>query len=104
MDLIEDVLRMASHSGFVLVSIREDVYRRTTGDEVEKVPANVDHAVHQLIEAKWLEVGGTHQVRYDRYQGPARSVLVPRKSRQTAYRWSALAKLNKGAENGKGAA
>lgn len=92
MELIEQVLREASSSGFVLIGIREDVYKRTTGDVVEKVPPDVDYAVHQLIEAKWLDVGGTHQVRYERYTGSARSVLVPRKSRQAAYRWSALHK------------
>ena len=50
----------------------------------------MDVAVHQLIDARWLEIGGTHHVRYGRYQGPARSVLVPRRSKQAAYRWEAL--------------
>lgn len=91
MELIEHVLQEASLAGYVLIGIREDVYRRTVGDEVEKVPEAVDFAVHQLIDAKWLEVGGAHQVRYDRYTGPARSVLVPRTSRQKAARWRSLA-------------
>ncbi|TDC93630.1 hypothetical protein E1161_09310 [Saccharopolyspora aridisoli] len=91
MDLIEKVLRSASRIGFVLVGIREDVYKRLSNDEVEKVPDHVDVAVHQLIEARWLEIGSTHHVRYGRYQGSARSVLVPRRSKQASYRWEALA-------------
>ncbi|MER7012053.1 hypothetical protein ABT324_11575 [Saccharopolyspora sp. NPDC000359] len=91
MAVIEQVLRLATSPGFVLVGrFREEVYQRTTGDEVEKVTAEVDAAVHQLIESRWLEVGGTHQVRYGRYEGPARSVLVPCRSRKASYRWSAL--------------
>ncbi|MBB5153026.1 hypothetical protein [Saccharopolyspora phatthalungensis] len=92
MELIERVLREAASVGFVLVGIRELVCRRVTDDLVESVSPDVDHAVHQLIESKWLEVGGTHHVRYDRYTGSARSVLVPRKSKQAAYRWGSLAK------------
>ncbi|GAA2349685.1 hypothetical protein GCM10009854_29220 [Saccharopolyspora halophila] len=97
MELIEKVLRAASRVGFVLVGVREDVYKRLQDDEVERVPEHIDAAVHQLIEAKWLEIGGTHHVRYDRYQGPARSVLIPTRSRRTAYRWAALQPLPKAA-------
>lgn len=94
MELIEHVLRQATSPDFVLVGeFRQDVYVRTTGDEVERVAEHVDAAVHQLIEARWLEVGGTHQVRYGRYTGPARSVLVPRKSRDALRRWAALVTL-----------
>lgn len=101
MELVEEVLREASSVGFVLVGIREDVYRRVTDDVVEKVTSDVDAVVHQLIEAKWLQIGGTHYVRYDRYQGPARSVLVPRKTRQTAYRWRSLVNPWKDRREGK---
>ncbi|MGW1682864.1 hypothetical protein [Saccharopolyspora sp. NPDC002376] len=93
MDLIEEVLRKATTQGFVLVGqLREDVYVRTTGDEVEKVSVDLDAAVHQLIDARWLDVGGNHQVRYGRYTGPARSVLVPKRTRQASSRWAALSK------------
>lgn len=90
MGLIERVLRAASEDGFVLVGVREDVYRKTAGDRIERVPGDVDAAVHQLIDAKWLETGGMKTYRYDRYTGPARSVLVPRKTRQKATRWRSL--------------
>ncbi|SDY71944.1 hypothetical protein SAMN05216215_103365 [Saccharopolyspora shandongensis] len=102
MELVERILREASSVGFVVVGVREDVYRRVTDDLVEKASSDVDAAVHQLIDAKWLEVGGTHTVRYDRYSGPARSVLVPRKSKQTAYRWQSLSKPEAWGSRGRG--
>ena len=97
MDLVERVLREASQVGFVVIGIREDIYRRVVDDQVERVSEPVDAAVHQLIDARWLEIGGTHHVRYDRYQGPARSVLVPTRSRRKAYRWAALQPVPKAA-------
>lgn len=90
MELIERILLIASDDGFVLIGAREDVYQRAGRELVERVSPEVDATVHQLIDAKWLDVGGSHQVRYDRYTGPAQSVLVPRKSRQAAYRWRSL--------------
>lgn len=90
MELIEQVLRIARDTKLFLIGAREDVYQHVVRDEVEKVPPRVDAAVHQLLEAKWLETGGTHRVRYGRLTGPARSVLVPRKSKHAAYRWAAL--------------
>ncbi len=90
MRVVHEVLRAASSAGFVLVGRGERVHRRTTGSEVEQVSAVWDRAVHQLIAARWLEIGGTHQVRYGRYQGPARSVLVPKKTRNATHRWTAL--------------
>ncbi|MCI2416308.1 hypothetical protein MOQ72_02640 [Saccharopolyspora sp. K220] len=92
MEFVERVLSEATAAGFVLIGIREDVYRRVTGDVVEKVSVDVDACVHQLIETKWFEIGGSHQVRYDRYTGPARSVLVPRKTKQALYHWQSLHK------------
>lgn len=90
MDLIRQVLRTATNEKFVLVGANELVYRRTTGDCVERASRVEDRAVHQLIDAKWLDIGGHHTVRYDRYTGSARSVLVPRKTRAAAARWRAL--------------
>lgn len=89
-ELIRRVLRRAMTEQFVLVGTHERVFRRTTGEYVEPASRAEDTAVHQLIEAKWLQVGGHHTVRYDRYVGSARSVLVPRTTRATAARWGAL--------------
>ena len=90
MDFIQQVLHTATTEQFMLVGPNEVVFRRTTADYVERVSRTEDRAVHQLIDAKWLHVDGTHRVRYDRYTGPARSVLVPRKTRAVASRWAAL--------------
>ena len=90
MDFIQQVLRTAITEQFLLVGPNELVFRRTTADYVERVSRAEDRAVHQLIDATWLHVGGHHTVRYDRYTGPARSVLVPRKTRAAASRWGAL--------------
>lgn len=92
MDLIERVLRMASEDGFVLVGVREDVYQKLTRDRIERVSWDVDATVHQLIDGKWLETGGMKIYRYDRYTGPGRSVLVPKRTRQTAARWRSLSR------------
>lgn len=89
-ELIRRVLRTASTEQFLLVGTHERVFRRTTDDYVEPASRAEDKAVHQLIDAKWLHVGGHHTVRYDRYIGSARSVLVPRTTRATAARWGAL--------------
>ena len=86
MDFIRKVLRTAATEKFVLVGQNELVFRRLSGEDVERASRAEDRAVHQLIDAKWLEVGGNHMVRYDRYSGPARSVLGPIKTRATAAR------------------
>lgn len=90
MELVEKVIRSAATEKYVLVGSGEKVFRRTTSSYVERVESEVERVVHQLIEARWFDVGGTHMVSYDRYQGPARSVLVPRKTRQAAARWANL--------------
>ncbi len=95
MELIERVLREAASVGFVLVGIRELVCRRVTDDLVESVSPDVDHAVHQLIESKWLEVGGTHHVRYDRYTGRRGRCWCPgsrNKPRIAGARWQSRGK------------
>ncbi|MCA1195337.1 hypothetical protein [Saccharopolyspora sp. 6V] len=93
MEVVERVLKQASTEKFMVVGeFRQQVYRCTTGDEVEEVPAETEAVVHQLLDAGWLEIGGTHQVRYGRLTGPARSVLVPTKSRRKSERWSVLSK------------
>ncbi len=93
MALIQSVLRTAIRIGFVVVGSGERVFHRMSGDVVERTSGDTERAVHQLIVARWLTVGGTHMVRYDRYQGPAKSVLVPRSSRDALLHWSALRPL-----------
>jgi hypothetical protein len=53
---------------------------------VEEVPRYEADAVAQLLDGGLLELGGTHRD----HTGPARSVLVPRSTREMATRWSHL--------------
>lgn len=47
-------------------------------------------AVTQLRDSGLLELGGTHAITHRDNTGPARSVLVPKHSRDMATRWSHL--------------
>lgn len=91
MELVVTVLHMARRSGFVLT--RCGAVRRFEDDEhVARVPSYIDQAVHQLLDAGWLTVGGTKGVHDGGQRTTARSVLMPQKSRQCLARWSALQK------------
>lgn len=91
MDLVEAVLAVANSTGYRLVGAREKVYRcsEVHKGHIEPVPAYEDVAVHQLIDAKWLQVGGSHPCTYRQYEGYGRSVLVPRRSKEAMARWRA---------------
>jgi hypothetical protein len=91
MDLVESVLAAAVAPGYRLVGTQEKVYRRseTRTDEIEPVPSYEDTAVHQLIDARWLEVGGNHRCTYRQFEGHGRSVLVPRRTKEAMSRWRA---------------
>jgi SLOG family YspA-like protein len=90
MDLMESVLGKAIQTGYRLVGAQERVYRCTGREgEIEPVPRHEEDAVHQLITQKYLEIGGTHVCTWRQYEGPARSVLVPKRTRQLAARWGA---------------
>ncbi|OZM73571.1 hypothetical protein CFN78_08540 [Amycolatopsis antarctica] len=93
MGLIEHVIGIASASGYVLVGTGEKVFRKISNDQIEGTPAYEADAVHQLITRKWLKVGGTHVYRCGGREGPARSVLVPRSTKEKAHRWRALKPL-----------
>ena len=91
MDLVETVLAAAVAPGYRLVGAREKVYRcsETRKDAIEPVPSYEDTAVHQLIDARWLEVGGNHRCCYRQFEGHGRSVLVPRRTKEAMARWRA---------------
>lgn len=96
MDLIERVLKVACLDGYAVVGTAERVYRVGTSDrtgvtEVVSVPADEANAVHQLIDTKYLVVGGSHRYRYRNYrEGYGRAVLVPRTTRARQALWSHL--------------
>jgi hypothetical protein len=96
MALIEQVLKVACNDGYALVGPTERVYRTGAKDvtgavELVGVPAEEANAVHQLIDAKDLTVGGQRRCRYRNHQEcSGRSVLVPTVTRGKSARWSNL--------------
>ncbi|MGA6165166.1 hypothetical protein [Amycolatopsis magusensis] len=90
MELIEKVLQAAADTGYALVGPAERVFRLIAAKTIEAAPVAEAHAVHQLLDAKWLTKGGTHIYTCDGHSGPGNSVLVPRASREKARMWRAL--------------
>ncbi len=90
MDLVTSVLTTAARSGFVLTGTQQGVRRWHNEDEARTVSAEVEAAVHQLLAAGWLTVGGRHEARLGAHRRQVRSVLVPKKTRQTLQRWQSL--------------
>jgi hypothetical protein len=91
MNLVEDVIRLATEPGYVLIGTGERVWRHRLGRdrELERVPDYEDAAVHQLLTAHLLTRGRTVTASYQRYEGRAVAVTVPASTRQTALRWRA---------------
>jgi hypothetical protein len=91
MDLVEAVLAVAASTGYRLVGPGQKVYRcsETRKDGIEPVPSYEDVAVHQLIDARWLDVGGNHPCVYGRFEGYGQSILVPRRTKEAMARWRA---------------
>lgn len=83
MDLVESVLSLAINVGYRLVGAQEKVYRRVEGrdEEIETVPGYEADMVHNLIDQKYLTVGGHHHCRWRGFEGSGRSVLIPKKTR-----------------------
>jgi hypothetical protein len=80
MDLAESVLSLAINVGYRLIGTQEKVYRRVEGrdEEIESVPRYEADMVHNLIEQKYLTIGGHHHCRWRGFEGSGRSVLVPK--------------------------
>jgi hypothetical protein len=95
LDLIESVIRTATDPGYVLIGPAERVYLRERGSTraVTRVPGYEADAVAQLLDSRHLSVGGTHIVRANGREGPARSVLVSKSARSMLARWQALRPL-----------
>jgi hypothetical protein len=93
MALIEDVLAAAISPGYALVGSPGEVFRDGPDHEVSPVPRYEADAVCQLIDTKFLTVGGSHTYTCRGRSGPGRSVLVPRTTQQQVERWKNLARL-----------
>lgn len=98
-ELVAAVIRTATDPGYVLIGPAERVFLRESGATgrgapVEPVPSYERDTVRQLLDAGHLTVGGTHIVRYGGREGPARSVLVPKATRNMVARWANLRPLD----------
>lgn len=94
MGLIEHVLHVSISQGYVLVGPAEKVYLRGPEKTIESAtPTYEADAVHQLIKAGWLKVGGRHIFQFRDREGPGFSVLVPKGTRQKTAQWRALVPL-----------
>jgi hypothetical protein len=95
LDLFVAVTRTAISPGYVLIGPTERVFRRAPSwkGHVDPVPSNEAAMVAQMIDGRHLSTGGTHHVIYGRHDGPTRSVLVPRATRDQIDRWTHLRPL-----------
>ena len=95
LDLFVAVVRLAIDPGYVVIGPTGRVFRRDPGHrngdtEVEITPAYEDDMVTQLLGAGHLVLGGHHYATRGRIGIPARTVLVPRATRDLISRWSHL--------------
>lgn len=96
-DLFVSVVKAAQEPGYVVIGPAEKVYRRepsTATDAVATVPRYESNMVSQMLDTGHLTIGGHHHVTYGDREGPARSVLVPARTRQMITRWANLRPLN----------
>ncbi|NKQ53319.1 hypothetical protein HFP15_10540 [Amycolatopsis sp. K13G38] len=93
MSLVEKVLEVAELEGYVLVGVAEKVYRKESKNQITATTADEAHMVHQLLDTNWLTKGGVHTYQCGGREGPGNSVLVPRKSKEKARQWRALAPI-----------
>jgi len=77
-------LFVVERSGLVL---RADPARPGCADAVARHDGDT---VVQLLDTGHLRLGGTHHVQHARQEGPARSVLVPKATRDMVSRWTHL--------------
>ncbi|MBP2474007.1 hypothetical protein JOF53_002879 [Crossiella equi] len=106
MDAVVAVLeRAVSDRSYMLLGMSERVYRITGPKRPDRClpvsPATAWEAetVHQLIKARYLNVGGRHPVVSGAITGYACSVLVPKATQQQLTHWKHLARPKGWAES-----
>jgi hypothetical protein len=95
LDLFVAIARTAIDPGYVLIGPTERVFHRDPSRKghVDSVPSYEAAMVAQMIDSRHLSTGGTHHVIYRCHDGAARSVLVPRATRDQIDRWTRLRPL-----------
>lgn len=90
MDLVETILAAATNHGYHLAGSGEKV-SRCAGAKVDPVPGYEDIAVHQLIDARYLEVISHRWCPFtgERVDGHGRTVRLSKRGRDALNRWKA---------------
>ena len=86
------IVQAAQEPGFLLIErtgqvLRIDLARPGCADTAARHDGDT---VLQLLDTGHLKLGGTHHVHHDGSEGPARSVLVPKATRDMVARWDHL--------------
>ncbi|OJG07893.1 hypothetical protein BG618_01840 [Pseudonocardia autotrophica] len=86
------IVAAAQEPGFLIVErtghvLRADPARPGCADAVSRHDGDT---VLQLLDTGHLRLGGTHHVHHNGSEGPARSVLVPKATRDMVSRWDHL--------------
>ncbi|GGM72634.1 hypothetical protein GCM10012275_49060 [Longimycelium tulufanense] len=92
-DVVLEVVKAAtSDLGYVLGPRGRQVFRKDGSEEIRRVSWQEGNAVHQLLDQGWLTVGGQHSYRLlgGREFVWARSILVPKATRQRLHHWLSL--------------
>jgi hypothetical protein len=86
------IVALAQDPGLLLIErtglvLRTDPARPGCADTLARHDGDT---VAQLLDTGHLKLGGTHHVHHNGSEGPARSILVPRATRDMATRWQHL--------------
>ncbi|MFP5071593.1 hypothetical protein ACLFMI_18260 [Pseudonocardia nantongensis] len=86
------IVAAAQEPGFLIIErtghvLRADPARPGCADAVSRHDGDT---VVQLLDSGHFRLGGTHHVHHNSSEGPARSVLVPKATRDTVSRWDHL--------------
>lgn len=94
-ELVADVVRTADGPGFLLIERSQRVVRADPAKPgvVDSAGRHEQDAVLQLLDSGHLRTGGTHHVHHHGHEGPARSILVPKATRDMVTRWSNLRRI-----------
>lgn len=91
-ELVADVVRTADAAGYLLVERSQRVVKADPANPgvVDSTSRHEQDAVLQLLDSGHLRTGGAHHVHHHGHEGPARSILVPKATREMITRWSHL--------------
>lgn len=91
-ELLAQVVRAADDPGFLLIERSQRVVKADPAKPgvVDSASRHEQDAVLQLLDSGHLRTGGTHHIHHHGHEGPARSILVLKATRDMVTRWSNL--------------